>query len=265
MDKDSAYRALRLHAVQEALATSLIDRAQRIPTEFFLGEPAVCTERWRIYRGNLHALWKTTLSNAFPVMCQLVGDDFFGQLSVLYGQKFPSQSGDVNLFGQHFSDFLKSEESVCDYPYFSAVAALEWQVHKAYYAANADLLDLAAFIAIGGENLGAYALECHPAFALISSEFAAIEVYLAHQEHEIQIIEVALNTPSFGAVSRKEWQVQVTRLGAAEFAGLQALRDGASLGEALECAIEFDAELDVTKMLQNWFSMGIFIACRRKD
>lgn len=252
-------------AAQEKFAALLLDRKQAIPTGFFSGDPVLTLERLRIYRGNLHALWSNALRNAFPVMHQLVGDEFFDQLSILYGQQFPSQSGDLNVFGQHFADFLQTEVSVQAYPYFSSVAALEWLQHCAYYAADADAFNLASFLSVAGEDATSYALICHPAFALFQANFAAVQICLAHQNEAKQAINVALDISSYAAVSRKDWRVQLTQLSEAEFVSLQALRDGESLGVALEIAMELDPGFEVASILQQWFELGIFIGCRCKE
>jgi hypothetical protein len=250
---------------QETFAALLLDRKCPIPADFFSGEPALISERIRIYRGNLHALWSSALRNAFPVIHELVGEEFFDQLSILYGQQFPSQSGDLNVFGQHFADFLQEEVSVQAYPYFSSVAALEWQQHCAYYAADADAFDLASFLSIAGQDATSYALICHPAFALFNANFAAVQICLAHQNEAKETISFALDISSYAVVSRKDWRVQLTQLSDAEFVSLRALRDGESLGVALESAMELDPEFEVASTLQQWFALGIFTGCRCKD
>ena len=60
-------------------------------------------------------------------------------------------------------------------------------------------------------------------------------------------------------------KVQLTQLNAADMRSLQTLRDGGSLGEALEQAIECDQAFDVAHALQRWFALGIFVACRCKE
>lgn len=252
-------------AGQEAFAELLLDRKCPMPADFFSGEPRLISERIRIYRGNLHALWSNALRNVFPVVHALVGEEFFDQLSILYGQQFPSQSGDLNVFGQHFAGFLQEEASVQAYPYFSSVAALEWQQHCAYYAADADAFDLPSFLSIAGQDATSYALICHPAFALFQANFAAVQICLAHQNKAKQVINMTVDEPSYALVSRKNWRVQLTQLSEAEFVSLRALRDGESLGIALEIAMDLDPGFDVASILQQWFELGIFTECRCKD
>ncbi|MBC3876044.1 HvfC/BufC N-terminal domain-containing protein [Undibacterium flavidum] len=266
MNKESS---LSLQAIQETVADLLLNRDQIIPNAMFAGDFAINAERLRIYRGNLHAVWINALRNAYPVICRLVGDAFFEQLSILYGHRFPSQSGDLNVFGQDFAKFLQDEASVSEFPYFSAVAALEWQQHLAYYSADFDALDLMNFLSTAGENAAQYAFEFHPAVALVQADFAAVQICLAHRGEQVQALDIPLNTTSYALVSRKDWRVELTQLSQAEYIALQALRAGSSLGMALERALELgseiDFEFDIATALQHWFQRGIFIEFRCKD
>lgn len=255
----------RLQMVQEAVATSLLNREQTIPTEFFSGDPDLSTERLRIYRGNLYAVWATALQNTFPVIQQLVGEDFFKQLAILYGQQYPSESGDLSIFGQYFAQFLASEASVLDYPYFSAVAEIEWKLHRAYYSADAEVLDFNTFLSTAGEHVANYVFTCHPSVALLVADVAAVQICLAHQHDELGALDFSLNAPSFALVNRCQWQVQLTQLSHAELLSLQALCEGESLGVALERAIDCDQAFDVAQALRRWFALGIFIECRCKN
>ena len=65
-----------------------------------------------------------------------MGDEFFDGLAHTYGKSYPSDNGDLNLFGAHFAQFLQDFEHVADYPYFPDMARLEWALHRAHYAAD---------------------------------------------------------------------------------------------------------------------------------
>ncbi|MFZ6817234.1 putative DNA-binding domain-containing protein [Undibacterium sp. Ji22W] len=256
---------LSLQSAQEVFVDLLLDREQTLPTEMFSGDQAMCAERLRIYRGNLHAVWTNALKNAYPVIYQLVGDAFFEQLSILYGFQSPSRSGDLNIFGQDFADFLRDEVSVIEFPYFTAVAVLEWQQHLAYYAADVVALDLTNFLSIAGDKAAQYRFDFHPGVALVQSNFPSVQICLAHQAGLTQEFDLPLNTPSYALVSRKDWRVDLTQLSQAEYVALLALRASDSLGAALEKALELDPEFDIAAALQNWFQRGIFIEFRCKD
>lgn len=247
-----------LQLLQASIAHLLSAREKPVTPPIFSTAPDLLAERIAIYRGNLQAIWTNALRNAYPVIEQLVGADFFAQLAVLYAEKYPSQSGDLNEFGWHFSAFLEVEESVVDFPYFAAVAALEWQVHRNYYAADAQAIRLSDFLANAGESASECTLQFHPAVSFFHAVFAAVPIYLAHQYAEVQVIDVDLQTPSFAIVSRDGWRPHVTQLSQAEYVALSVLYQGQTLGDAFEAALDIVSDFNVAHALQSWFELEIF-------
>nr|WP_314859971.1 DNA-binding domain-containing protein [uncultured Undibacterium sp.] len=233
--------------------------------DLFSTDAELIEQRLAIYRGNVQSIWTKALLNTFPVLQQLVGDEFFTFLALQYGRQFPSQSGDLNQFGSQFSSYLSTEAAVEDYPYFAAVAALEWHLHCAYYAENVDLIGLAQFLTGAGDTVQHCRLLFHPAANLFQSSYAAAQVYLAHQEQAIRAIDVPLNTSCFALVSRPKWRVELMLLDAASFRALQALQQGEILGDALEQAMSVDSEFNVALQLQKWFALGVFIGFECKE
>jgi hypothetical protein len=233
--------------------------------DLFSTEAELIERRLAIYRGNVQSIWTKTLLNTFPVLQQLVGDEFFTYLALQYGRQYPSQSGDLNQFGSQFSNYLSTEAAVDGYPYFAAVAALEWQLHCAYYAENIELISLPQFLSCAGDSVQSSRLLFHPAANLFQSSYAAAQVHLAHQEQVIRMIDVPLDTACCALISRPKWRVELTLLDAASFRALQALQQGQILGDALEQAISIDSEFNVALQLQNWFALGVFVAYECKE
>lgn len=219
-----------------------------------------------LYRGNLSAIWSQSLANAYPVLQQLVGAEFFEQMARAYGQTYPSQSGDLNDLGRDLPGFLAESMSAA-YPYFADVAALEWQVHSAYYAADATILTLAellAQVAQSGHDVQSVCLKMHSASQLHQSGYASVVILQAHQsnqaEPQFKALPADLGVANFGLISRREWQVTVTALDQAGFLALRALSEGCTLGAALELAMQQDPQFDIAAQLTIWFSAGAFSA-----
>jgi hypothetical protein len=255
----------KLRQVQEDFSRLLVATDLGLVPDLFSTETDLIEQRLAIYRGNVQSIWTKTLANTFPVLQQLVGNEFFTYLALQYGRQFPSQSGDLNQFGSQFSRYLSTEAAVEDYPYFVAVAALEWQLHCAYYAENTGSIDLAHFISNAGDAAQQSRLLFHPAASLFQASYAAAQVYLAHQEQPIQTINVLLNTACCALISRPKWRVELTLLDAASFSALQAMQQGQILGDALEQAMSVDSQFDIASQLQKWFALGVFIGFECKE
>lgn len=219
------------------------------------------SDRLALYKGNLSALWGSALQQAYPVLYQLVGVEFFEQMARAYGHAHPSQSGNLHYFGSHLAEFLADSHIKDDYPYFAEVARLEWNMHLAYYAADALPLSLPALmttVADGEQDLQKARLFWNPAAALFESRYSAVDIWHAHQSDEI-IFPETIEQHNYGIISRPEWRVRLQSISKADYFALNALQQGSLLGDALELALTEDTEFNIAQSLQAWFSEGLFI------
>ncbi len=138
-------------------------------------------QRVDLYRSSIRANRRTALASAYPVLQDLVGEAYFDALSVAYAQAYPSQSGDLNRFGAALPAFIETYEQGPRFRYFCDLARLEWSLHLAYFAADANVLTQAEWTAIRPEDLLDAKLAVHPACALVSSRYAIAEIWTAHQ------------------------------------------------------------------------------------
>lgn len=251
--------ALSLTIIQQRFAQALlnVDLVERT-LPLFAASTSSLDARMAFYRGNLASVWSGALANAYPVLLQLVGAEFFAQMARAYGQAYPSQLGDLNHFGSELPQFLANAPMTADYPYFVDVAALEWKVHRAYYAADADIFTLPALIACAGDKLQSVCLNWHPASRLHESDNASVPVWLAHQASDDERKQFSLSDSSYGLITRPEWHVSVLLLSWPAFQALNALSQQKTLGEALEIALALDSQFDIPGQLNAWFSAGAF-------
>jgi uncharacterized protein (UPF0276 family) len=228
-------------------------------------EPAVAArlshaERFALYRGNLSATWAKALAAAYPVIKQLVGEEFFDALAREYGRAHPSDDGDLNRFGAKLAEFLQSFPHTSDLPYLPDMARLEWLLHRAHYAPSADTLDAQALAAIPPEEIEAAMLELAPAVHLFASEWAVVPLWLAH--HEQAEFPQAMRQPGQALVVRPQWKSTVVEQSPAACAALQTLQQGGTFGAALDEAFERDEQFNVAAHLQQWLEQGVFSAVR---
>jgi uncharacterized protein (UPF0276 family) len=216
-------------------------------------------ERLGIYRGNLTAGWEKALSAAYPVILQLLGADFFAGLARAYGKQWPSQDPDLNLFGEHFAQFLAGFEHVAAYPYLPGMAQLEWSLHRACYAPDAPALDAAGLAGMSPERVEAAYLRLHPAAALHRCDWAVAPLWLAHRS-EPAVFPAKLHEASYALIVRPHWQPELVRLTPAAFAALSAIVAGHTIGEALDAAFVLEEDFDVAAHLSQWLASGVFAA-----
>ncbi|MCA1863003.1 DUF692 family protein [Janthinobacterium sp. HSC-3S05] len=243
-----------LTAGQQAFAMALLDAEAALPA--FAGEAV--PQRFSLYRGNLSATWRRTLGHAYPVVLALVGEAFFAGLARAYGRQYPSDSADLNEFGARFADFLASFPHVATLPYLPDMARLEWAVHLAHYAADAQGLAPESLAALHPDQLEARRFRLHPACALLASSWQVAALWQAHQEGEGQgKFPQELQVASWALVCRTRWKAQVLVVDVAAHAALVMLQQGQTFGAALDAAFELDPAFDLAAHLRQWLAHAV--------
>jgi len=217
-------------------------------------------ERIALYRGNVAGAWEKALANAYPVVRALVGDEFFSALARAYGKAYPSRSGDLNRFGDGLPAFARAFEAASSLPYLGDVAALEWAVHSAHYAADAAPLARDALAALPADQLLGARFSVHPACAWIESAFPVAAIWLAHQPGTLLSLPGSIDQPERALVTRPRWRVEVLVSGPGEIAALEQLRSGADMECAIGAALSAEPQFNFARALVRWLDQSILIA-----
>lgn len=118
----SGGRVTKLHDMQEKFLRDVLSR--EVPLEGGM----------RVYQNNTRLILQELLLSVYPVTTRLLGVDFMKQTAVEFIQRFPPESGDMNLYGDGFGDFLGYIPALGKYPYLPDTARLEWLCHAASVA-----------------------------------------------------------------------------------------------------------------------------------
>jgi hypothetical protein len=241
-----------LDAVQQAFGAALFDGAREAALAPLLkGDP----RRFGIYRGNLGAHWSRALASAYPVLRQLVGDDFFEGLARACGHAHPAVDPDLNRFGAALPDFIDGFGPAAGHPYLADVARLEWCVHEAWYAPDgAGAAPSLAGLAPDAFEAARAAL--HPSLRLHASPWATVALWQAHQAGGPDFPDT-LRVDTYALVLRPRLDVEVRASSAAEHAALACLARGETFGAALDAAFDLDGDFDVATHLRRWLEDGI--------
>jgi len=205
------------------------------------------------YFGNLH----DTLTRAYPVIKQLVGDDFFRFMARKFVEKHPSRSGNLHHYGAEMADFVAAFEPVQGLPYVPDVAALEWACHRAYFAEDAPTLDIAKLAQLPPGQYPDLILHTHPSCQLVRSHYPVVAIWRAHQPGAGVDFQIDLDSgASIALVNRRDDVVIVNELSAADADWLQAIQHGIPLGEATAVALERYPDFDLQALLLNLVAQG---------
>jgi uncharacterized protein (UPF0276 family) len=249
-------------AVQQAFGAALFDNAREAALAPLLkGDPRRFRRRFRIYRGNLDAHWQRALNAAYPVLRQLVGDDFFAGLAGVYGRAHPAVDPDLNRFGAALPDFLDGFAPAAGHPYLSDVARLEWCVHEAWYAADTDGAP-PSLAGLAPAAFEAARAALHPSLRLHASGWATVALWRAHHAQPgcAPDFPDVLRADTHALVLRPRFDVEVRSIGAPEHVALARLAHGDTFGAALDAAFALDEDFDVALYLRRWLDDGIVTA-----
>lgn len=249
-----------LEQAQAQFASVLMDAAAAWPESLLEREPRA-RERMALYRANIVASWRGALAAAYPVVHALVGAEFFAELARAYGMRHPSTSGDLNVFGAHFAEFAEAFPHTQALPYLADVAALEWAVHRARHAADAEPLRRELIATLRPDELLAACFELHPACTWLVSRHPIASLWLAHQADADVELPASLQCPEFALVARPRWRVEVVATSAGELVALDALRSGLSMDATIALALRTDHRFDFAKAFMRWLELGLFTAC----
>jgi hypothetical protein len=250
----------RLDRLQADFAAALVEpSAAAALAPALVGHDARVLDRLALYRGNVSAAWEKALANAYPVVRALVGNEFFGGLARAYGRAHPSVSGDLNHFGARFAEFIDGFEHARSLPYLGDVAALEWRVHAAHYAADPAALTRERIAALPPDELLMARFDLHPACTWLRSPFPIASIWLAHQPQATVALPDSLDRSELALVARPRWRVEVLVSSSGELAALARLREGADIEAAITAGLQAEPGFAFPKALVRWLDCAVLV------
>lgn len=212
------------------------------------------------YQANGHALAERCLLAAYPVIAQLLGTESFNALARDLWHRHPPPFGDLAQWGDALPAFLESSDQLTEVPYLADVARVEWALHRAASAPDADT-DLHSFARLSTEDPQALTLALAPGTVLITSAWPVASLVTAHTEGQPSLAEVGQRvrdrSDETALVWRQGWRPCVAVCPDNALGVLQALLTGAALPDALGFA---GADFDFSDWLTQAVHSGLVIA-----
>ena len=235
---------------QSDFAAALRDRQRTSAMQRWLaGDADLVERRMAIYRANMAAAADKALSSAYPVIRQVVGDEFFHGLAREYQRGTPSASGDLTDFGATFDAFVSAFEHTRSLPYLPDLARLEWAVHRAGGAADAPDWDAGALATVEPEQQAEIRFAWSPGLAVVESAHPVVRIWTIHQPGYGGEFSVDWNRADTALVARDGFAVVVTECGAADATFIRASLAGAPLGDAVAAALATHPDFDLGVLL----------------
>lgn len=242
----------------------------------FTTDAATSARRIAIYRGNSIASATKALAGTYPVIREVVGDEFFDELARAFWVSVPSQTGDLGEYGDAFGDFLADFEHVRELPYLADLARLEWAVHRAECAADAPLFDASTLAEVPIDRQSSLIFTLIPETAIVTSIYPIARIWNLHRDPvsradaaEAKHFDIDWTVGETALVAREEYAVRVVALDAGSAAALRAVHCGETLVDALASGVVAaklaDTPFDAAAAPAAWLSDGLLAGFRFAD
>lgn len=249
----------------------------RFHDAILLGEPAeegllaclvesgeVGRRRIAVYRHSIFGKLVDALLATYPVLARIVGLPFFRAAAQAYVRQYPSESGDLNEYGEQFAEFIATWPHGRELAYLPDVARVEWQVQQVYYAAEATA-DLSVLAACPPQEYGTLRFTLAPAFVRMDSALPLADIWRVNAADYCGDMAVDFSVGARLLLRRANGQVLVETVGADEAAFIDALAAAASLETATTAALAADADFDLGAGLARFIGNGILVGAWRPE
>jgi hypothetical protein len=196
-------------------------------------ERLTAQQRLGIYRHSVQAILSQHLSDLFPVVKQLVGDDFFEDCcSQLIDAQPPTQAY-LAAYGAEFANQLRQHPALASMDWMAEVAQLEWARHQAWHTANQASTQFTDLMQLSASQQAQTRLQLPQSAHLIQSPYALHNIWLAHQPQQtsISVKHIQLHEPSYLIVWRAARFIYQSPLNELMFHLLSSIQAGKTLGD----------------------------------
>lgn len=214
----------------------------------------------RAYRSNGRLLACRALAGAYPVVAQLLGEENFDALAVSLWLAHPPLRGDLAQWGSDLASHIAGLPDLAqEEPYLPDVARLEWALHAAATAPDAER-DAASFALLMEREPAQLCLRLCPGAACIGSSWPAASIVLAHLQGEPSLEEAGARLRAGAAEAALVWRdglrARLRLLDPAETPFVAALLRGGTLDAALQSAPHLDFNAWLAGAVQSGLVLG---------
>jgi hypothetical protein len=197
---------------QQIMRSSLLGHDNQAVADFLSAES--CSESINIYRNTVLISLTKALKLSYPVVLQLVGEEFFEATALEFARKEPPQLAYLDRYGGGFSTFLRAFLPAAGVPYLADVARLEWAINRAIHAPDLDAIDVHALEAISPADQERVRFRWHPSISLLDLAYPADVIWRAIVDgNDSALAEIDIDAgPVWLLIERGKIGVRVERM-----------------------------------------------------
>jgi len=219
--------------------------------------------RLAVYADAYYARLIECLSEVFPMLRRTLGEEVFKDFAFDYLQSHPSRRYTLNVLGLQFPPFLaahrppRETDGAPDWADFIIeLARFEWAMYVVFDGPGTEDLpnfDTTALMSLAPESIDSRRLQLAPCVHLFHADFPVSDFFTSARKSPPEAdLETPEPAPLYLALSRRDYLVRRHPLSRAEFAALEVLRDGGTIGAALQQALALESV--EPPQIQAWFA-----------
>ncbi len=245
--------------IYDGVAELLRKRQPTLASPLFSGDPEKTAAAISVYRNNVRASLSKALTEKFPVIAQLVGQDFFKATAQEYFGVNPPTTPLIADYGNDFPSFLEKFNPAQNLPYLADMARLEIAWLGAYRAADAQSLRPEQVMDASGGDPSRLSFTLHPSFRLLRSKFAVGSIWQHHQQDK-PVKPINAGIGECVLIVRPTLDVKLSIISTGAYIALTHLASGQTVATAFDHALTQDAGFDPQQTAHTIFDSGAIIA-----
>ncbi len=236
-------------SLQSSFARAVLRPEAETPAPLTAPDERTVSTRFNVYRNNVTVSLVESLTEAFPVIAKLVGENFFTAMAREFVRDNPPTSPVMAFYGDAFPDWIADFPPAASLPYLGEVARIEQSRREAYHAADAQPFAIERLSKVPPEDLPLLRFGVHPSVRFVTTRHPALAIWARNSEAAHLIAAPAGEV----LITRPYWTLILNAAPSGTIAALSTLGQGRSLGEALG---DID---DAPSILATLFSSGAVI------
>jgi hypothetical protein len=221
---------------------------------------------FEVYVNAYRARLSEFLSEDYPSLRVLLGDDAFEALALDYIKANPSRSRNARWYSSHLPDFMRRSDKWRHEEQAISMAHFERALTDAFDAPDAHALAIDTLASFSSERWPNLTFTLHPSLVILELSLGTIETYRAVNAEAFDEIKIAQDGIENAAVWRSGHDAVYRLLEADEFLALSEARAGHAFGAICKMAAfqQGDALTPerLAQFLVSWFEEGLVIGVR---
>jgi hypothetical protein len=222
---------------------------------------AAATTQFEVYSKAYRLRLKEVLEIDYPVLAAALGGAAFDKLANGYIEAHPSNGYSLRGFGVHLAAFLREQPVYGETPVLAELAKFEWELSKAFYAADDPVITTKIMSQIPPEAWPVLQLKFHPSVQLNDFTWNAPQLWKARKA-DMAPPEVHENKlPVHWIIWRQDFKIRFRSLQDNEYPTLIAARQGSTFADMCEVLGVFIPQesipLHAASILKSWVRDGL--------